>query len=156
MACAATTPGSGRWMPDPNKENRGMFVEDGHALRDRPGRDPEWCGFDMRVASGLAKAMGRADAALSDDAVVDPRLRDRRGLSLVEMPEKRAPGIRAVILTRYATSQTAVVAVRMARTSGATPRLVRGCNQRSAAGPALSLLAQRFGAAATAQHGSGR
>ena len=100
-------------MLDTTNENMLLIVEDDDALRERLARAMERRGFDVRVASSLSEAMGQADVALPNYAVVDLRLQDGSGLSLVEMLEKRDPNIRAIILTGYGNIPTAVAAARI-------------------------------------------
>ncbi len=100
-------------MLDATHENTLLIVEDDDALRDRLARAMERRGYSVRVASGLSEAMGQADAGLPRYAIVDLRLKDGSGLSLVETLEKRDPNIRAIILTGYGNIPTAVAAARI-------------------------------------------
>lgn len=100
-------------MLDAINENTLLIVEDDDALRERLARAMERRGFDVRVASGLSEAMDQADAEMPNYAVVDLRLQDGSGLSLVEALEQRDPNIRAIILTGYGNIPTAVAAVRI-------------------------------------------
>ena len=89
-----------------------MIVEDDDALRGRLATAMERRGFDVRAASSVSEAMDQADAGVPHYAVVDLRLRDGSGLSVVEALEKRDPNIRAIMLTGYGNIPTAVAAVR--------------------------------------------
>lgn len=100
-------------MLDAINENTLLIVEDDDALRERLARAMKRRGFDVRVASGLSEAMDQADAEMLNYAVVDLRLQDGSGLSLVEVLEQRDPNIRAIILTGYGNIPTAVAAVRI-------------------------------------------
>lgn len=100
-------------MLDATNKNTLLIVEDDDALRDRLGRAMERRGYSVRVASGLKEAMDQADAELPRYAIVDLRLQDGSGLSLVEMLEERDPNIRAIILTGYGNIRTAVAAARI-------------------------------------------
>ena len=100
-------------MLDATNENTILIVEDDDVLRDRLARAMERRGYPVRVASGLSEAMDQADAELPRYAVVDLRLQDGSGLSVVETLEKRDPDIRAIILTGYGNIPTAVAAARI-------------------------------------------
>ncbi|MEO1240180.1 MAG: response regulator [Pseudomonadota bacterium] len=100
-------------MLDATHENTLLIVEDDDALRNQLARAMERRGYSVRVASGLLEAMDQADAGLPRYAIVDLRLQDGSGLSLVETLEKRDPDIRAIILTGYGNIPTAVAAARI-------------------------------------------
>ncbi|MEL6243003.1 MAG: response regulator [Pseudomonadota bacterium] len=100
-------------MLDATNENTLLIVEDDDVLRDRLARAMERRGYCVRVASGLSEAMEQADAELPRYAVVDLRLQDGSGLSVVETLEKRDPDIRVIILTGYGNIPTAVAAARI-------------------------------------------
>ena len=100
-------------MADATNKNSLLIVEDDDVLRERLARAMERRGYSVRVASGLTEAMGQADAELPHYAIVDLRLQDGSGLSLVEMLEERDPNIRAIILTGYGNIPTAVAAARI-------------------------------------------
>ena len=90
-----------------------LIVEDDEMLRDRLTRAMERRGFDARAASSVSEGMAAAEAELPDYAIVDLRLLDGSGLSIVEMLEQRDPGIRAIVLTGYGDIPTAVAAARI-------------------------------------------
>ncbi|MEO1240229.1 MAG: response regulator, partial [Pseudomonadota bacterium] len=100
-------------MLDATQENTLLIVEDDDALRNQLARAMERRGYSVLVASGLSEAMDQADAGLPRYAIVDLRLQDGSGLSLVETLEKRDPDIRAIILTGYGSIPTAVAAARI-------------------------------------------
>ena len=100
-------------MLDATNENTLLIVEDDDVLRDRLARAMERRGFDVRVARCLSDAVDQANAELPRYAIVDLRLQDGSGLSLVEMLEERDPNIRAIILTGYGNIPTAVAAARI-------------------------------------------
>lgn len=100
-------------MLDATNENTLLIVEDDDALRGQLARAMERRGYSVRVASSLAEAMDQADTDLPRYAIVDLRLQDGSGLSLVETLEKRDPDIRAIILTGYGNIPTAVAAARI-------------------------------------------
>lgn len=99
-------------MLDASERKSLLIVEDDDVLRDRLGRAMERRGFDVRRARSVAEGMTAAEGDPPEYAVVDLRLQDGSGLTLVETFERRIPGHRAVILTGYGDIPTAVAAVR--------------------------------------------
>lgn len=90
-----------------------LIVENNDALRNRLKLAPERRGFAARTAESVSEAMAQADIAWTDYAIIDLRLQDGSGRAVVEALEQRDPGIRAIILTGYGNTPTAVAAARI-------------------------------------------
>lgn len=90
-----------------------LIVEDDEALRERLAKAMEKRGFAVRSVAGVAEAKTCIDADPPAYAVVDLRLLDGDGLSVVEALEHARPDARGIILTGYGDIPTAIAAVRM-------------------------------------------
>lgn len=90
-----------------------LIAEDDDALRDRLARAMQRRGFDARTAGSVAEGLASIDADPPDYAIVDLRLLDGSGLSIIEALEARHPKARAIILTGYGDIPTAVAAARI-------------------------------------------
>ena len=100
-------------LSDRTNDNTLLIVEDDDALRERLALAMDHRGFDVRKASNLSDAMAQADEGIPNYAIIDLRLPDGNGISLVEALEERDPNIRAIILTGYGNIPTAVAAARV-------------------------------------------
>lgn len=69
-------------------------------------------GFDVRVAHDIEGGLTQAGVQLSA-AVIDLRLGDSNGLALVPLLRARYPATRILVLTGYATVDTAVEAIKL-------------------------------------------
>jgi two-component system response regulator RegA len=105
-------------MPDPaaeiaNLPDKSLLVVDDDApLRTRLGRALESRGFETRLAGSVAEAIDLIRAEAPAFAVLDMRLDDGNGLSVVEEIRNRRPDSRVVMLTGYGNIATAVAAVK--------------------------------------------
>jgi two-component system, response regulator RegA len=94
-------------------EDRSLMVLDDDApLRNRLARALESRGFEVSMAAGVVEAMEIARTRPPAFAVVDMRLQDGSGLSVVEELHARRPDARVVMLTGYGNIATAVAAVK--------------------------------------------
>jgi len=89
-----------------------LLLDDDSAFRTRLGRALEQRGFEVHSASSIAEASDIAAKTLPAYAVLDLRLEDGSGLSVVETLHKKRPDCRVVILTGYGAIATAVAAVK--------------------------------------------
>lgn len=90
-----------------------LIVEDDEALRERLAKAMEKRGFAVRSAAGVAEAKTCIDADPPAYAVVDLRLLDGDGLTVMSALERARPDARGIILTGYGDIPTAIAAVRM-------------------------------------------
>ncbi len=70
-------------------------------------------GFDLRVASSTAMAQKLLDEFLPHYAVLDLRLGEESGLTLLPVIFQHVPECRVVVLTGYASIATAVEAIKL-------------------------------------------
>lgn len=89
-----------------------LILDDDAAFRTRLARALEQRGFDVTAASSVAEANDVAATKAPAYAVLDLRLEDGSGLTVVESLHKRRPDCRVVILTGYGAIATAVAAVK--------------------------------------------
>ena len=89
-----------------------LLLDDDSAFRTRMARALEIRGFDVTAVSSVAEANEAAQRGAPAFAVLDLRLVDGSGLSVVEVLHKRRPDCRVVMLTGYGAIATAVAAVK--------------------------------------------
>jgi two-component system, response regulator RegA len=96
-----------------NLADRSLLVlDDDGPLRARLTRALEARGFEVKAAAGVKEALDIIAAAPPAFAVLDMRLDDGSGLSVVEALHNRRPEARVVMLTGYGNIATAVAAVK--------------------------------------------
>ncbi|MBL8548050.1 MAG: ActR/PrrA/RegA family redox response regulator transcription factor [Hyphomonadaceae bacterium] len=89
-----------------------LILDDDAAFRTRLARAMELRGFDVTAVSSVAEANDIANKTPPSYAVLDLRLEDGSGLSVVEALNKSRPDCRVVMLTGYGAIATAVAAVK--------------------------------------------
>ncbi|MET0547007.1 MAG: ActR/PrrA/RegA family redox response regulator transcription factor [Caulobacterales bacterium] len=89
-----------------------LLLDDDAALRTRLGRALEHRGFTVTTVANVGEALSSIRAAQPAFAVLDLRLEDGDGLTVVEELHKRRPDAKVVILTGYGNIATAVAAVK--------------------------------------------
>ena len=89
-----------------------LVLDDDAALRTRLGRAMESRGFEVTLAGSVQEATTIAQAAPPAFAVVDMRLEDGTGLTVVEAIREARPAARVVMLTGYGAIATAVAAIK--------------------------------------------
>lgn len=89
-----------------------LILDDDAAFRTRLARALEGRGFDVNAVGSVAEASDIAAKTPPAFAVLDLRLEDGSGLSVVEALNKHRPDCRVVILTGYGAIATAVAAVK--------------------------------------------
>ena len=90
-----------------------LIVDDDSPFVQRLARAMEKRGFAVETALSVAEANGKVEAAPPAYAVVDMRLDDGNGLTVVEKIRKIRPDARTVVLTGYGNIATAVTAVKL-------------------------------------------
>ena len=90
-----------------------LIVDDDAPFVQRLGRAMEKRGFAVETAESVREANAKVEAAPPAYAVVDMRLDDGNGLTVVEKIRKRRPEARTVVLTGYGNIATAVTAVKL-------------------------------------------
>ncbi len=89
-----------------------LVVEDDGAYRDALGRTLRRAGFRAVLVNGLTEATGACAATPPDLALVDLRLDDGDGVSVVRMLAASVPACRCVMLSGHGTIAAAVEAMR--------------------------------------------
>ena len=88
-----------------------LVLDDDGPLRNRLGRALETRGFEVRQAESVKEAIAAVRENPPAYAVLDLRLEDGTGLSVVETIREARPDARVVMLTGYGNIATAVAAV---------------------------------------------
>jgi two-component system, response regulator RegA len=99
-------------IPDTITDRSLLVMDDDAPLRNRLARALESRGFQVVTAAGVQDALEIARTAPPAFAVLDMRLEDGSGLSVVEELHIRRPDARVVMLTGYGNIATAVAAVK--------------------------------------------
>jgi two-component system response regulator RegA len=89
-----------------------LILDDDAAFRTRLARALEQRGFEVSAVASVAEANEIATKSPPAYAVLDLRLEDGSGLSVVEALNKSRPDCRVVMLTGYGAIATAVAAVK--------------------------------------------
>ena len=114
MKADGSTPG--QTTPDgwlTGKDVSLLIVDDDGPFVQRLARAMEKRGFDVETAQSVSEANGKVRAAPPAYAVVDMRLEDGNGLTVIEKIRKTRPQARTVVLTGYGNIATAVTAVKL-------------------------------------------
>jgi two-component system response regulator RegA len=90
-----------------------LIVDDDRPFLDRLTRAMESRGFDVRAADSVRAAVAEVQSNPPAFAVIDMRLEDGNGLSVLEKLAAVRPSARAMILTGYGNLATAVSAVKL-------------------------------------------
>ena len=90
-----------------------LIVDDDAPFVQRLARAMEKRGFAVETAESVSQANARVEAAPPAYAVVDMRLEDGNGLTVIEKIRKIRPEARTVVLTGYGNIATAVTAVKL-------------------------------------------
>jgi two-component system response regulator RegA len=89
-----------------------LILDDDAAFRTRLARALEQRGFEVTAVGSVSEASDVAAKAPPAYAVLDLRLEDGSGLTVVEALNKHRPDCKVVILTGYGAIATAVAAVK--------------------------------------------
>jgi two-component system response regulator RegA len=90
-----------------------LIVDDDSPFLQRLARAMEKRGFAVETTESVSEARTKIDAAPPAYAVVDMRLEDGNGLTVIEKIRKVRPDARTVVLTGYGNIATAVTAVKL-------------------------------------------
>lgn len=90
-----------------------LIVEDDAAFARALRRSFQRRGYEVEVCEGLETLPGALEGVAPDYAVVDLKLSVGSGLKAVKMLHERAPEMRIVVLTGYASLATAVEAIKL-------------------------------------------
>ena len=93
-----------------------LIIDDDAPLRKRLARAMEQRGFVVSQAESVAEASQQMNSDEPDYAVVDLKLEDGSGLSVVERLKQRYPKCRIIVLTGFGNIATAVAAVKAGAT----------------------------------------
>jgi two-component system response regulator RegA len=89
-----------------------LLLDDDTAMRTRLGRALELRGFEVVLAAGVSNAITSVEARAPAFAVLDLRLADGSGLTVVDAIRAARPDARVIMLTGYGNIVTAVAAVK--------------------------------------------
>ena len=90
-----------------------LLVDDDRPFLNRLGQAMEARGFEVRMAESVDEGLKAVREAAPAYAVVDMRLEDGNGLTVIEFLHEKRPEARAVVLTGYGNLATAVTAVKL-------------------------------------------
>jgi two-component system response regulator RegA len=90
-----------------------LLVDDDKPFVTRLAKAMEQRGYAVRTAESVADGLAAVDIEPPAFAVVDMRLKDGNGLSVIARLKERRPDARSVILTGYGNIASAVNAVKM-------------------------------------------
>ncbi len=97
----------------PDGDTSLLILDDDRAFVQRVARAMERRGFDVVTAESVEEGLGRVVADPPAYALVDMRLEDGNGLTVVQRLKAVRPDARTVILTGYGNIATAVTAVKL-------------------------------------------
>ena len=98
--------------PADRDERSLLIVDDDRVLRTRLVRSMEQRGFAVREAAGVREALSQIAMAAPAFALIDMRLEDGNGMTVVESLAEARPDARAVMLTGYGNIASAVTAIK--------------------------------------------
>ncbi|MFO7580532.1 response regulator transcription factor [Nitrosomonas halophila] len=93
-----------------------MIVDDDTVFCDVLAKAMGRRGFEVVCAHTIQTALQQAELLAPEYAIIDLKLADESGLSLVEKIKALDPGTRIVVLTGYASIATAVEAIKLGAT----------------------------------------
>ncbi|MEM1272597.1 MAG: ActR/PrrA/RegA family redox response regulator transcription factor [Pseudomonadota bacterium] len=102
-----------RQLRDIGADKSLLLVDDDEPFLRRLQRAMEKRGFEVEAAESVAAGTAIATARPPAYAVIDLRLEDGNGLTVVETLRERRPDSRVVVLTGYGAIATAVAAVKI-------------------------------------------
>lgn len=73
-------------------------------------------GFDVTSAHNTASALEKIETLMPEYVIIDLKIADESGLTLVEKIKKIDPGTRIIMLTGYASIATAIEAIKLGAT----------------------------------------
>lgn len=93
-----------------------LIVDDDKTFCDVLAKAMTKRGFEVTCTHDIHTTTKQAEALVPEYAVIDLKLGDESGLSLIEAIKKLDPGTRIVVLTGYASIATAVEAIKLGAT----------------------------------------
>jgi two-component system, response regulator RegA len=90
-----------------------LLVDDDKPFLTRLARAMEARGFDVRAADSVETGVASARALQPAFAVIDLRLGDGNGLTIIEAVREKRPDAKIIVLTGYGNIATAVTAVKL-------------------------------------------
>jgi PAS domain S-box-containing protein len=96
---------------DPSLRRRVLIVDDDRDFADSLRNLLALDGYEVDVAHSMAEALGAIDRCMFEVALIDIRLDDQDGLALVSEFQKRRKDVMCVIITAYASVETAIQAL---------------------------------------------
>lgn len=96
-----------------SEDNRLLIVDDDKPFQQRLARAMEKRGFEPITADSVSEALTQVSTVGPAFAVVDLRLEDGNGLSVIEAIHAKRADSRAIILTGYGNIASAVTAVKL-------------------------------------------
>jgi two-component system response regulator RegA len=111
-----------------------LILDDDEPFLRRLSRAMEKRGFEVTAVDSVASGTAAVEARAPAYAVVDLRLEDGNGLTLVELIRERRPDARVVVLTGYGAIASAVAAVKI----GATDYLAKPADANDVTSALLS------------------
>jgi two-component system, response regulator RegA len=90
-----------------------LLVDDDKPFLTRLARAMEARGFDVRAADSVETGVASARALPPAFAVIDLRLGDGNGLTIIEAVREKRPDAKIIVLTGYGNIATAVTAVKL-------------------------------------------
>jgi two-component system response regulator HydG len=93
-----------------------VVVDDEQGIRDVVDRLARRCGFDVMACGGGVQALAQLGTKHADVALIDLRMPDLGGLDVIRAIRDMDPRCQTVLMTGYATVETAVEAVKLGAT----------------------------------------
>src|SRR5919106_6972657 len=94
-------------------ETRVLVVDDERSMRELLSITLRQAGYDVTLADGGAAAIARLEREAFDLIITDLRMQDTDGMAVLRAARERAPGTAVVVVTAYASTETAVEAMRL-------------------------------------------
>lgn len=130
-------------MTLPSNRPRLLVVDDDDAFRESIELEFAERGYEVIGAPDQRTALGLAAVHRPQFALIDLRLEGERGLEVLQALVERLPGIRALVLTGYASVATAVEAMKLGAhhylTKPCEPEAIEAAFRRDGGDPTISI-----------------
>src|SRR5262245_27134319 len=123
----------------PHKTLRVLFVDDEVSLQEFMRSELPRLGHDVTVCPDGRSALKVLEKSTFDAAILDLRMPDLSGIQVLERLKQVAPDTEAVVMTGYASKETAVEAMRL----GAFDYIEKPCKLADIEAILLRVLAKR-------------
>ncbi|HTK76944.1 MAG TPA: response regulator, partial [Gemmataceae bacterium] len=107
----------------PHKSLRVLFVDDEHSLQEFMRSELPRMGHDVTVCPDGRSALKALQTTKFDAAILDLKMPGMSGIELLEQLKTLSPETEAIVMTGYASTETAVQAIRL----GAFDYLTKPC-----------------------------